>query len=142
VAKIGRPLGIPVIVDNTAAPVPARPFDHGAAIVLHLLTKYIGGRGNSICGIIVDGGSFEWEAHPDRQPLLNRPDPSYHGAAWTQATKPLGPAAYIVKARVTLLRDIGARCRRTTPSWRCRAWRLCHCGSASTAATPPRSRTG
>jgi len=100
-------LGIPPIADNTAAPALTRPFDHGAAIVVHSLTKYIGGHGTSIGGIIVDSGSFDWEAHPDRQPLLNRPDPSYHGAVWTQATKPLGPVAYIVKARVMLLRGIG-----------------------------------
>ena len=108
VAEIGRPLGIPLIVDNTAAPVLARPLDHGAAIVVHSLTKYIGGHGTSIGGVIVDGGKFDWAAHPARQPLLNQPDPSYHGAVWTEAVKPLGPVAYIVKARTTLLRDLGS----------------------------------
>ena len=108
VAEIGRPLGIPLIVDNTAAPVLARPFEHGAAVVVHSLTKYIGGHGTSIGGIIVDGGNFPWAAHPTRQPLLNEPDAAYHGAVWTVATRPLGPVAYIVKARVTLLRDLGA----------------------------------
>ena len=108
VAEIGRPLGIPLIVDNTAAPILCRPFDHGAAIVMHSLTKYIGGHGSSIGGIIVDGGNFDWQAVPGRQPLLNRPDPSYHGAVWAEAAKPLGPIAYILKARVTLLRDLGA----------------------------------
>ena len=106
VAKIGRELGVPLIMDNTAAPVLCRPFDHGAAIVLHSTTKYIGGHGTSIGGILVDGGNFDWEAHKDRFPMLNTPDPSYHGAVWTQAVKPLGPIAYILKARVTLLRDL------------------------------------
>ncbi len=108
VAEIGRPLGIPLIVDNTAAPILARPFDHGAAIVVYSTTKYIGGHGTSIGGAIVDSGAFDWEAVPDRQPLLNQPDPSYHGAVWTQAVKPLGPIAYILKARTTLLRDLGS----------------------------------
>jgi len=107
VAAIGRPLGIPLIVDNTAAPILARPFDHGAAVIVHSATKYIGGHGTSIGGLIVDGGNFDWAAHPERQPLLNRPDPSYHGAVWTAAAKPLGPIAYILKARTTLLRDLG-----------------------------------
>ena len=108
VAALGRSLGVPLIVDNTAAPILARPFDHGAAIVVHSTTKYIGGHGTSIGGIIIDGGNFDWAAHPDRFPSLNTPDPSYHGAIWTEAAKPLGPIAYILKARVTLLRDIGA----------------------------------
>jgi len=108
VAAIGRALGVPLIVDNTAAPILCRPLDHGAAIVMHSTTKYIGGHGTSIGGILVDGGNFDWEKHADRFPLLNTPDPSYHGAVWTQAVKPLGPIAYILKARVTLLRDVGA----------------------------------
>src|ERR1700755_1844308 len=108
VAKIGRELGVPLIVDNTAAPVLCRPLDHGAAIVMHSTTKYIGGHGTSIGGIVVDGGNFDWEKHADRFPLLNQPDPSYHGAVWTQAVKPMGPVAYIINARVTRRRDIGA----------------------------------
>lgn len=108
VAAIGRRFGIPLIMDNTAAPLLVRPFDHGAAIVIHSLTKYLGGHGSSIGGIVVDGGNFDWEAHPERQPLLNTPDPSYHGAIWSQAAKPLGPIAYILKMRVTVLRDLGA----------------------------------
>jgi O-acetylhomoserine (thiol)-lyase len=75
---------------------------------VHSTTKYIGGHGTSIGGVIVDGGNFDWAAHPDRFPMLTGPDPSYHGAVWTEAAKPLGPIAYILKARVTLLRDIGA----------------------------------
>jgi O-acetylhomoserine (thiol)-lyase len=108
VAGIGRPLGIPLIMDNTAAPLLARPFDHGAAIVVYSTTKYIGGHGTSIGGVIIDGGNFDWATHPARQPLLNTPDNSYHGAIWTEAVKPLGPIAYIIRARVVLLRDLGA----------------------------------
>jgi O-acetylhomoserine (thiol)-lyase len=85
-----------------------QPIRHGAAITMHSTTKYIGGHGTSIGGIIVDSGRFDWEKHAARFPMLNTPDPSYHGAVWTQAVKPLGPIAYILKARVTLLRDIGA----------------------------------
>lgn len=108
VAAIGRKFGIPLIMDNTAAPLLVRPFDHGAAIVMYSTTKYIGGHGTSIGGIVIDGGNFDWEAHAQRQPALNTPDPSYHGAVWSQAVKPLGPIAYILKMRVTLLRDLGA----------------------------------
>ena len=108
VADIGRAHGIPLIMDNTAAPTLCRPFDHGAAVVVYSTTKYIGGHGTSIGGVIVDGGNFDWEAAGDRQPTLNSPDPSYHGAVWSEAAKPLGPIAYILKARTTLLRDMGA----------------------------------
>lgn len=108
VAKIGRELGVPLIMDNTACPVLCQPIKHGAAVTMHSTTKYIGGHGTSIGGLVVDGGNFDWEKHSDRFPMLNKPDPSYHGAVWTQAVKPLGPIAYIIKARVTLLRDIGA----------------------------------
>jgi O-acetylhomoserine (thiol)-lyase len=108
VADIGRPLGIPLIIDNTAAPLLCRPFDHGAAVIVYSTTKYIGGHGTSIGGMLVDGGNFDWSAHPERQPQLNTPDRSYHGAVWTEAAKPLGPIAYILRARVVLLRDLGA----------------------------------
>ncbi|MEE2955157.1 MAG: PLP-dependent transferase [Pseudomonadota bacterium] len=108
VAKIGIEHGIPLIMDNTASPIICRPIDHGAAIVVHSTTKYIGGHGTSIGGMIVDSGNFDWSTNSDRFPMLNQPDPSYHGAIWTEAVKPLGPIAYIIKARVTLLRDIGA----------------------------------
>ena len=108
VAAIGRSMGVPLVMDNTACPLLVKPFQHGAAVVMHSLTKYLGGHGNSIGGIVVDGGNFDWAAHAARQPALNTPDPSYHGAVWTEAVKPLGPIAYILKMRVTLLRDLGA----------------------------------
>lgn len=108
VAAIGRKLGVPLIMDNTAAPVICRPLQHGAAVVMHSTTKFIGGHGTSIGGIVVDGGNFDWEAHAARFPTLNTPDPSYHGAVWTQAVKPLGPIAYILRMRTCLLRDLGA----------------------------------
>jgi len=108
VAAIGRKFGIPLIMDNTAAPMIVRPFDHGAAVVMHSATKWIGGHGSSIGGVVIDGGNFDWGAHKDRQPALNTPDPSYHGAVWAEAAKPLGPIAYILKMRVTMLRDVGA----------------------------------
>lgn len=108
VAAIGRPLGIPLIVDNTAAPLLARPFDHGAAIVVYSTTKYIGGHGTSIGGALIECGTFDWGAVPERQPLFNTPDPSYHGAVWAEAARPLGPIAFILRARTILLRDLGS----------------------------------
>ncbi|NQV98117.1 MAG: PLP-dependent transferase [Rhodospirillales bacterium] len=108
VADIGRSLGVPLIMDNTAAPLLCRPFDHGAAVVMYSTTKYIGGHGTSIGGLVIDGGNFDWEAGGDKFPTLNQPDPSYHGAVWTEAVKPLGPIAYILRMRVILLRDMGA----------------------------------
>lgn len=108
VASIGRELGIPLIMDNTAAPILCRPFEHGAAVVVYSTTKYIGGHGTTIGGLIVDGGNFPWADHKDRQPALNQPDPSYHGAVWVEAVEPIGPVAYIIKARTTLLRDLGS----------------------------------
>lgn len=108
VAQIGEDLGIPLIVDNTAAPLLCKPIEHGAHIVVYSATKYIGGHGTSIGGIIVDSGNFDWVKHSERFPALNQPDPSYHGAVWTEAVKPMGPIAYIIKARVTLQRDLGA----------------------------------
>lgn len=108
VADIGRELGVPLIMDNTAAPILCKPLEHGAAVVLYSTTKYMGGHGTSIGGMLVDGGNFDWEAGGARFPTLNEPDPSYHGAVWTEAVKPLGPIAYIIRARVILLRDMGA----------------------------------
>ncbi|MAW51332.1 MAG: O-acetylhomoserine aminocarboxypropyltransferase [Geminicoccus sp.] len=107
VAQIGEDLGIPLIVDNTAAPIICKPIKHGAHVVIHSTTKYIGGHGTSIGGVILDSGTFDWERHADRFPLLNNPDSSYHGAVWVDAVKPLGPIAFILKARVTVQRDYG-----------------------------------
>ncbi|GEO80598.1 O-acetylhomoserine aminocarboxypropyltransferase/cysteine synthase family protein [Pararhodospirillum oryzae] len=108
VAAIGKELGVPLIVDNTAAPILCRPLALGAAVVVYSATKYLGGHGTSIGGLVVDGGTFDWETHAERFPTLSDPDPSYHGARWIDAAKPLGPIAYILRLRVTLLRDLGA----------------------------------
>ena len=98
--------GVPLIVDNTVAtPVLCRPFEHGADIVVHALTKYIGGHGNSIGGMVVDSGKFPWADHKERFPLLNTPDASYHGGVYTEA---FGPAAFIGRCRVVPLRNMGA----------------------------------
>ncbi|MBN9344967.1 MAG: O-acetylhomoserine aminocarboxypropyltransferase/cysteine synthase, partial [Devosia sp.] len=105
-AEIAHKHGVPLIVDNTVAtPYLCRPIELGADIVVHALTKYIGGHGNSIGGIIIDSGKFDWKANKDRFPLLNEPDPSYHGVVYTEA---LGPAAFIGRARVVPLRNTGA----------------------------------
>ncbi len=105
-AEIAHRHGVPVIVDNTVAtPYLCRPFDFGADIIVHSLTKYIGGHGNSIGGIIIDSGKFDWVANKDRFKMLNTPDPSYHGVVYTEA---LGEAAFIGRARVVPLRNTGA----------------------------------
>ncbi|QJC52640.1 homocysteine synthase [Paenibacillus albicereus] len=105
VAEIAHDSGIPLIVDNTfPSPYLLRPIDFGADIVVHSATKFIGGHGTSIGGIIVDSGKFDWTQN-DKFPGLTQPDPSYHGLVYTDA---VGPIAYIIKARVQLLRDIGA----------------------------------
>jgi len=105
-AEIAHKHGVPLMVDNTVAtPYLCRPIDFGADIVIHSLTKYIGGHGNSIGGIIIDSGKFDWIANKARFPMLNEPDPSYHGVIYTEA---LGPAAYIGRCRVVPLRNTGA----------------------------------
>lgn len=105
-AEIAHKHGVPVIVDNTVAtPALCRPFEHGADIVVHSLTKYIGGHGTSVGGIIVDSGKFDWVANKNRFPVLNQPDPSYHGVVYTEA---LGAAAFIGRCRVVPLRNTGA----------------------------------
>jgi O-acetylhomoserine (thiol)-lyase len=105
-AEIAHRHGIPLIVDNTVpSPYLCRPFEHGADIVVHALTKYLGGHGNSIGGMIVDSGKFPWAEHKARFKRLNEPDVSYHGVVYTEA---LGPAAYIGRARVVPLRNMGA----------------------------------
>ncbi|MGN6131722.1 MAG: O-acetylhomoserine aminocarboxypropyltransferase/cysteine synthase family protein [Nocardioidaceae bacterium] len=105
-AEAAHAQGLPLIMDNTApTPYLVRPFDHGADVVVHAATKFIGGHGTSIGGVIVDSGRFDWAAHADRFPGLTKPDPAYHGAVWTEAA---GPAAYIIRARTVLLRNTGA----------------------------------
>jgi O-acetylhomoserine (thiol)-lyase len=105
-AEVAHKHGVPLIVDNTVAtPYLCRPFELGADIVVHSLTKYIGGHGTSIGGVIVDSGQFDWVANKDRFPVLNEPDPSYHGVIYTEA---LGPAAFIGRCRVVPLRNTGA----------------------------------
>jgi O-acetylhomoserine (thiol)-lyase len=107
VAEIGRPLGIPLIVDNTAAPLAIRPFDHGAAIVVYSATKYIGGHGTTIGGAIVDSGAFPWADFPERQPLIHRPDPGYGGRNFLELAAPFGPIAFLIRARAAILRGLG-----------------------------------
>ena len=106
ISTIAHRHGVPVVADNTvASPALMRPFEHGADIVVHSLTKYIGGHGTSIGGAIVDSGKFPWGEHKERFPLLNTPDPSYHGVNYVEA---LGAAAFIARARVVPLRNTGA----------------------------------
>ncbi|MCU7929162.1 MAG: aminotransferase class I/II-fold pyridoxal phosphate-dependent enzyme [Candidatus Thiodiazotropha sp. (ex Codakia rugifera)] len=105
-SEIAHRHGVPLIVDNTVAtPYLCRAFDHGADIIVHSLTKYIGGHGTSVGGVIVDSGKFDWVANKERFPILNEPDPSYHGVVYTEA---LGAAAYIARCRVVPLRNTGA----------------------------------
>jgi O-acetylhomoserine (thiol)-lyase len=106
VAGVAHEVGVPLIVDNTVpSPYLSRPFEHGADIVVHSLTKYLGGHGNSVGGAIIDSGKFPWAQHKERFRRLNEPDVSYHGVVYTEA---LGPAAYIARARVVPLRNTGA----------------------------------
>jgi O-acetylhomoserine (thiol)-lyase len=105
-AAVAHAAGVPLIVDNTVpSPALCRPIEHGADIVVHSLTKYMGGHGNSVAGAIVDSGTFPWAQHKARFKRLNEPDVSYHGVVYTEA---LGPAAYIGRARVVPLRNMGA----------------------------------
>ena len=105
-AEAAHAQGLPLIIDNTApTPYLVRALDQGADVVVHAATKYIGGHGTSIGGVIVDSGRFDWAAHSERFPGLTKPDPAYHGAVWTEAA---GPAAYIIRARTVLLRNTGA----------------------------------
>lgn len=106
IAKMAHRHGVPVIVDNTVAtPALIRPIEYGVDIVVYSLTKYMGGHGNSLGGMIVDSGQFPWAEHADRFPMLNLPEPSYHGVVYTEA---LGPAAYIGRARTVPLRNTGS----------------------------------
>ena len=112
VSNIGRKYNIPLIMDNTAAPVICKPIVHGASVVIHSLTKYIGGHGTAIAGSIVDSGNFDWTADPKRQPLFNEPDASYNGVIWGKAVPEMTGAnvPFAVRARVCLLRDFGSAC--------------------------------
>ena len=106
IAKVAHAQGIPLIVDNTvASPALINPIQHGADIVVHSLTKYVGGHGTTLGGVIVDSGKFPWAEHADRFPMLNTPEPSYHGVIYTEA---MGPAAYIGRARTVALRNTGS----------------------------------
>ncbi len=105
-SKLAHKNGIPLVLDNTVSPYLLRPFDHGVDIIVYSATKFIGGHGTSLGGLIVDSGKFEWTQ--EKFPLIAGPDPSYHGIDFVEALKPLGNIAYIIKARVVLLRDLGA----------------------------------
>ena len=106
VAEVAHRHGLPLIIDNTfGTPYLIRPLEHGADIVVHSATKFLGGHGTSLGGVIVDGGKFSWSAYPDRFPTLAKPDPSYHGIVFAQA---VGAAAYVTRIRAVLLRDTGA----------------------------------
>ncbi len=105
ISKIAHDNGIPFILDNTVSPYLLRPFDHGVDIIVYSATKFIGGHGTSLGGVIVDSGKFNWDT--GKFPLISDPDPSYHGLKFIEALKPVGNIAYILKARVTLLRDLG-----------------------------------
>ena len=105
ISKVAHKNGIPFVLDNTVSPYLLRPFDHGVDIIVYSATKFIGGHGTSLGGLIVDSGKFDWTN--GKFPLIAAPDPSYHGINFVEALKPLGNIAYIIKARVTLLRDLG-----------------------------------
>lgn len=106
ISRVAHNNGIPFVLDNTVAPYLLRPIDHGADIVVYSATKFIGGHGTSLGGVIVDSGKFDWKSG-GKFPLIADPDPSYHGINFVEALKPMGNIAYIIKARVTLLRDMG-----------------------------------
>jgi O-acetylhomoserine (thiol)-lyase len=106
IAAMAHRHGVPVIADSTVAtPVLLKPIEYGVDIVVHSLTKYIGGHGNSLGGMIVDSGNFPWAEHPDRYPMLTQPEPAYHGVIYTET---FGPAAYIARARTVPLRNTGS----------------------------------
>ncbi len=106
VSEVAHRHGVPVIVDNTfGTPFLIRPIEHGADVVVHSATKFLGGHGSSLGGVIVDGGTFDWKAYPDKYPTLAKPDPSYHGAVFADVA---GPAAFVTRIRAVILRDTGA----------------------------------
>ena len=106
VSEVAHRHGVPVIVDNTfGTPFLIRPIEYGADVVVHSATKFLGGHGSSLGGVIVDGGTFDWKAYPDKYPTLAKPDPSYHGAVFADVA---GPAAFVTRIRAVILRDTGA----------------------------------
>ena len=105
IAEVAHRHGILFIVDNTFAPILIRPLEHGVDVVVHSATKFIGGHGSSLGGVIVDGGKFDFKAHADKYPTLAKPDPSYHGAVFADVA---GPAAFVTRIRAVILRDTGA----------------------------------
>ena len=105
IAEVAHRHGIVFIVDNTFAPILIRPIEHGVDVVVHSATKFIGGHGSSLGGVIVDSGKFDWKAYPDKYPTLAKPDPSYHGAIFADVA---GAAAFVTKIRAVILRDTGA----------------------------------
>jgi len=135
VADAAHASGVPLIVDNTlATPILLRPIEYGADIVVHSATKFIGGHGTSIGGLVVDGGKFDWSN--GKFPELVEPDPSYHGAKYSA----FGPLAYILKMRVQLLRDIGAALSPFNACSCCKEWKRSVCASNATARTPRASQ--
>ena len=108
IAEVAHRHNIVFIVDNTFAPIVIRPIEHGADVVVHSATKFIGGHGSSLGGVIVDSGRFDWKANADKYPTLGQPDPSYHGAVFADVA---GPAAFVTRIRAVILRDTGAAIR-------------------------------
>ena len=128
-ADIAHAAGVPLVVDDTfGAATPQPPDRAGADIVLHSATKWIGGHGTAIGGVVVDAGKFDWTTDSARArfPEFTAPDPSYHGLVYGEAFR---PATFIIKMRVQLLRDLGSPCRRSTPSCSCRVSRRCRSAS-------------
>ena len=133
IADMAHAHGVPVIVDNTV-PTPAlcHPIEHGCDIVLHSMTKYMGGHGTTIAGVLVDGGIFDWSKHSDRFYMFTQPEPSYHGVVFTDA---MGPAAYIARARLPCA-TLAARSVPSTPSSSCRVCRPCLYAWSGILTTP------
>ena len=136
-ADVAHEIGVPLIVDNTVAtPYLLRPLEHGADVVVHSATKFLGGHGTSIAGAIVDGGSFDFTAHAEKYPQFTEPDESYNGLVFAGV-----PGPFATRARTNLLRDLGPAVSPSTPSSSARAWRPCRCGWSATWRTPAASPT-
>ena len=134
VAAVAHAAGVPLIVDNTVAtPLVLKPFEHGADVVVHSLTKFVGGHGTTLGGAIVDGGRFPWADHPDRFPMFNQPEPAFHGVVFA---RDFPERPFTVRARSTQLRNSGATLSPSTPSCSSRASRRWPCGSSATRPTP------